>query len=190
MNFVRLFTAIDLSPEVIASLERLLSELRPTARISWIPVANLHLTTKFIGEWPESRFDQLRAALSGLSQRPPIEIAVRGVGFFPNPHHPRVFWTGVGASEALAGLAAETGKALATLGVPADVKRFSPHLTLARIKEPVPLVALRQAIAARASLDFGIFSTDRFHLYQSRLSPSGSTYTKLASFPFAEGSPA
>ena len=72
MNFVRLFTAIDLSPEAIASLERLLGELRPTARISWIPVANLHLTTRFLGEWPESRLDELRAALSGLPQRAPI----------------------------------------------------------------------------------------------------------------------
>ena len=108
------------------------------------------------------------------------------MGFFPNRHHPRVFWTGVGASEALAGLAGDTGKALAALGFPADPKPFSPHLTLARIKEPAPLIGLRQAIAARASLDFGTFSTDRFRLYQSRLSPSGSAYTKLASFPFAQ----
>ena len=179
---MRLFTAIDLPREVLANLGRLVDTLRPAARLKWSPVENLHITTKFIGEWPEGRLDEMKGALAGMAKRPPLEISVSGVGFFPNPHHPRVFWAGVHAPPALADLARETDEKLARLGVPTESRAFSPHLTLARIKEPVPLVSLRQKIAALDSLDFGAFSADQFHMYLSRLSPSGSTYIKLTSF--------
>jgi len=56
---------------------------------------------------------------------------------------------------------------------------------LARIKAPVPLQELRETIAALPSPDFGSFTADRFFLYQSRPSPAGSVYTKLAEFPLA-----
>ena len=64
---MRLFTALDLAPGVAANLERLLKQLRPTARIQWSPPANLHITTKFIGEWPDERLAELRAALAAGS---------------------------------------------------------------------------------------------------------------------------
>jgi 2'-5' RNA ligase len=181
---MRLFIAIDLPREVLESLGRLVDTLRPTARLKWSPVENLHITTKFAGEWPEARLGEMTGALSDLAKHPLIEISVSGVGFFPNPHHPRVFWAGVHAPPALAELARETDEKLARLGVPSESRPFSPHLTLARVKEPLPpLVSLRQKIAALDSLDFGSFSADQFHLYLSRLSPSGATYTRLASFP-------
>jgi 2'-5' RNA ligase len=56
-------------------------------------------------------------------------------------------------------------------------------LTLARIKERVELQPLREAIVALPTLEFGAFQADRFFLYQSKLRPTGSVYTKLAEFP-------
>src|SRR3954468_24666094 len=104
---MRLFVGLDLPPEIVGNLERLLDELRPAARIQWSPPANLHITTKFIGEWPEERLPALEAALGALHSRAAIPIHIRQVGFFPNAHAPRVFWCGVEA-EGLADLAADT----------------------------------------------------------------------------------
>ena len=67
-----------------------------------------------------------------------------------------------------------------------EKRSFSPHLTLARIKEPVPLQRLRATIAGLDSFDFGRFAADRFFLYLSRMLPRGSVYTKLAEFPLAK----
>ncbi|HTQ58539.1 MAG TPA: RNA 2',3'-cyclic phosphodiesterase [Bryobacteraceae bacterium] len=182
---MRLFTGLDLSPEVVAALETLLARLRPTARIQWSPPANLHITTRFIGEWPAERLPELSAALGGLPRHPPIPVSIRHLGYFPNPHAPRVFWAGVEAPADLAALAAETDAALERLGLAPERRPFSPHLTLARIRDRVPLTALREAVAALPSLDFGSFTAGRFFLYQSRLNAGGSVYTKLAEFPLA-----
>ncbi len=181
---MRLFTAITLPQDVIVALARLTDRLRPTARIHWSPVSNLHITTKFIGEWPQERIEELTAALQALPAREPIPIEVRGLGFFPNPHSPRVFWAAVQAGPELAALARATDQALQLIGVPADQHLFSPHLTLARIKEPVPLQGLRQAIAGLPAADFGAFTADRFCLYLSQLSSGGSVYTKLSDYAF------
>ncbi|MGC9945806.1 MAG: RNA 2',3'-cyclic phosphodiesterase [Bryobacteraceae bacterium] len=182
---MRLFTGLDLPLEVVRALDTLLDRLRPAARLKWSPPANLHITTHFIGEWPEDRLQDLRTALGGLPGHPPIAIHVRKLGFFPNPHSPRILSAGVEASPDLAALAAETDRALEPLGLEPEGRPFSPHLTLARIKEPVPLQNLRETIAALPSLDFGSFSADRFFLYRSRPGPAGSVYTKLAEFPLS-----
>lgn len=182
---MRLFTALDLPADIISNLQQLLQKLRPTARIQWSPPENLHITTKFIGEWPEERLKELQSALAALGSRDAITVHIRHVGFFPNPHSPRVFWCGI-EGPGLAELAAATDQATATLGVTAETRAFSPHLTLARIKERLDLQPLREAIASFSSLDFGRYDADRFFLYQSKLRPTGSVYTKLAEFPFSQ----
>jgi len=63
---MRLFTAIDLPDEVLTNLERLLDLLKPAASIKWSPIENMHITTRFIGEWPEERLTELRNALEKL----------------------------------------------------------------------------------------------------------------------------
>jgi 2'-5' RNA ligase len=183
---MRLFTAIDLPDEILKNLERLLRLLKPAARINWSPIDNMHITTKFIGEWPDERLQELEAALGALRGFAPIPVHVRNLGFFPNPHSPRVFWAGVDAAPDLAVLAKETDQALSALGVEREKRVFSPHLTLARIKEPVPLQRLRATIAGLDSLDFGRFVADRFFLYLSKMRPQGSVYTKLAEFPLTK----
>jgi 2'-5' RNA ligase len=182
---MRLFTGIDLTEEVAGNLNRLVERLRPHAQFKWTPVYNLHLTTKFVGEWSEDRMQDLLDALHPIGVRGPIPIQVEGIGWFPNPHNPRVLWAGVKAGPELAQLAADTDAATATLGIPKETKRYSPHLTLARIRDVVPLSPIRQAIAALPEVDFGSFTADRFHLYLSKPGPSGSIYTKLADIPLS-----
>jgi 2'-5' RNA ligase len=182
---MRLFVGLDLPPEVVRNLEALLERLRPTARIQWSPPANLHVTTKFIGQWPEERLEELKAALAALPSHAPIPVRIRRVGFFPNPHSPRVFWCGVEAP-ALEALAADTDRATASLGVESEKRAFSPHLTLARIKDRVDLQPLWETIAALPSLEFGAFEARSFFLYLSKPGPKGSVYTKLAEFPLTK----
>jgi 2'-5' RNA ligase len=180
---MRLFTALDLPAAVVRNLEDLLARLKPSARIQWSPPANMHITTKFIGEWPEERLGELEAALAGIAPRPPIAIRVRGLGFFPNPRAPRVFWCGIEAP-GLESLAADTDRAAAALGIPAEDRAFSPHLTLARNKERLNLDPLHKRIETLGALEFGEFEVREFYLYRSALRPGGSVYTKLAEFPF------
>ncbi|MCC7173609.1 MAG: RNA 2',3'-cyclic phosphodiesterase [Bryobacterales bacterium] len=180
---MRLFTGIDLPDEIRGRLRLLIERLKPAARVNWSSVENLHVTTKFIGEWPDPRVEELTQALGEMAPAPGIRIAVEGLGWFPNPRSPRVFWAGIKADPALAELARSTDRTCARLGAPVETRPYSPHLTLARIKEPAPLDRLREAIAALGETSFGEFRADRFHLYQSRLTGSGSVYTRLASFP-------
>jgi RNA 2',3'-cyclic 3'-phosphodiesterase len=180
---MRLFTGIDLPAPVRTRLDEVLTALTPTAAINWSPLANLHITTKFIGQWPDSDVARLENALASLPRRDAFDIRIGGLGWFPNPHSPRVFWAGIDGGDALRNLARDTEKALADLGIEPESKAYSPHLTLARIKSPVPLVKLRQAVAQLPSSEFGQFTAERFLLYRSVTSPKGSTYSVLAEFP-------
>jgi len=181
---MRLFTGIDLPEPVRERLERLLMHLRPAAHLKWSPVYNLHLTLKFIGEWPEEKLPQLEQALRSMPPRSPIAAELKGLGWFPNAHHPRVFWVGLQATDALAELVRDTETALAPLGIAKDDRAFTAHLTLARIKDPVPLEPLRKAIAQLESMEFGSFIADSFYLYRSQPGSAGSIYTKLSEYRF------
>jgi RNA 2',3'-cyclic 3'-phosphodiesterase len=182
---MRLFTALDLPLEVVCNLECFVARIKPAARISWSPPANLHITTKFIGEWPQERLAELESALAAVAERPPIEVTVAKVGFYPNERAPHVFWCGIDAA-GLEALAADTDIATAAIGVAREKRAYSPHLTLARIKDRLDLRPLHSAIAAARSLDFGRFAAASFFLYRSQLRPTGSVYTKLAEFPFSK----
>jgi 2'-5' RNA ligase len=182
---VRLFTGIDPPPEVSANLAALVTSLKPLARLKWSPAENFHITTKFIGEWPESRIGELCGALGALARREPVSIAVRAAVFLPSARAPRALCAGVEAGPPLERLARETCQTLARLGVKPETRAYSPHLTLARMRrEPVPLDALHAAIAKLAPLEFGRFTARSFFLYQSRAAAGGSVYTKLAEFKF------
>jgi len=180
---MRLFTGIDLPEEVRERLERLLMLLRPCAHLKWSPVYNLHVTLKFIGEWAEEKLPELEAALRSVAPRGPIHADVKGLGWYPNPHHPRVFWVGVHGGDTLPALVKDVEAAIAPLGIAAEDRPFNAHLTLARIKEPAPLQGLRSAIAQLESVEFGSFEVQRFFLFRSQPGSAGSIYTKLTEYP-------
>jgi 2'-5' RNA ligase len=176
---LRLFTAIDIPPDVKAALATLLDRLRPLAKLHWIPVEKLHITTKFIGEWPEERLDELKRALATISSPAPVEIAIRRLGWLPNPRSARVLYAGVEAGEALTALTAATERAAEGVGVPAEDRIFRPHVTLARTRKRIPLGALRRALAEIELSTIGRYWASSFALYSS----ADGTYTKLQEFP-------
>jgi RNA 2',3'-cyclic 3'-phosphodiesterase len=180
---MRLFTAIDLPNQMMLRLERLLSALRSEALIHWSPLDNLHVTTKFIGSWPDSRIDELDAALSSVTARQPFEIELKNLGWFPNPRSPRTFWIGV-HGEALHQLARDIEQKLEPLGIAREQREFSPHLTLARIKTPVPLRRLHEKVEEMQPAALGHFSTSSFALYRSDPGSNSSIYRKLRSYRF------
>jgi len=178
---MRLFTALDLPHEIVTRLEQLIARLKPAARIHWSPPANLHVTIKFIGHWPDERLDELKKSLASIPSRPPIDAHIHGVGFFPNAKSPRNFWCGIDAP-GLSELASDTDAATAALGIASEKRAYSPHLTLARIKERLDLRPLHGRISEE-DLNFGQFQARSFFLYHSQLKRTGSVYTKLAEFP-------
>ena len=181
---MRLFTAIDLPPDIVDQLQQLIAKLRPLAPISWSKIENLHITTKFIGQWPEDRLPELTGALAELPKRVRIPIRVQGLGFYPSKRSPNVFWAGVEAPPGLTALANDTDTATAALGIEPESRAYSPHLTLARIKKPTDLKSFHHQIELTGNPAFGSFQADRFYLYLSKPGPGGSVYTKLSEFPF------
>lgn len=181
---MRLFTAIHLTPEIVLRLDRLLSALRTEAFIKWSPLDNLHITTKFIGEWPETRLDELHEVLSVLGPREPFKVELKDLGWFPNERSPRVLWLGVHGGDALAQLAHETEQRLEALGIIREERKFSPHLTLARIKNPVPLHRLRQRVSELQPAALGSFSVSYFSLFRSDPGSNASIYRSLRDYRF------
>lgn len=181
---MRLFTAIDPSAEVLLRLERLMSALRPEALIKWSPLDNLHVTIKFIGQWPESRLDELDDALTSLLPREPFKVEVKELGWFPNERSPRILWAGVQGDDRLLALARETDECLARLGIPKEDRSFAPHLTLARIKNPVPLGRLRERLHDLKPASLGNFPVAQFALFRSDPGSNASIYRKLRVYEF------
>lgn len=181
---MRLFTAIDLPDEMIWKLDRLLSALRSEALIKWSPIDNIHITVKFIGEWPPERLPELEAALGELLPRQPFKIELRDLGWFPSERSPRVLWAGVHAEAGLSELAKDTETRLASLGVPVEERAFTAHLTLARIKSPVPLSGLRRKVEELQPAAMGSFEANQFCLFRSDPGSHASIYRKLRSFQF------
>jgi RNA 2',3'-cyclic 3'-phosphodiesterase len=181
---MRLFTGLAPDPHVIANLDGVLRELRPMAPLNWSPVENLHITSKFVGPWPEERLAELESALKTANVPTAFPVTVSGFGYFPNPHHPKAFFAGVEASAEVGTLARQIDEALAPLGVKREERPYTPHLTLARIRNE-NMRQVREHIAKMTNLDFGTFQASEFHLYLSRqdLNKSRSVYTKLATFP-------
>jgi 2'-5' RNA ligase len=116
------------------------------------------------------------AALCEVGHSGTIEISVRGLGWFPDVRRPRVFWAGVIAGESLTMLAHSTERAVAKLGVPVERRAYTPHLTLARVKDAEPVDGVLKAMG---DPDFGAFQAFSFALYVS----SNGRYFKLAEFP-------
>lgn len=181
---MRLFTAIDLPSDLLMRLERLMSALRPEALINWSPIDNLHVTTKFIGEWPETRLEDLHQVLGTLIAREAFEVEVKDLGWFPHERAPRVLWAGVHGGQHLTELASEMEGQLAALGIKKEDRAFSPHLTLARIKSPVPLGPLRERVRQMQPAALGKFLVPHFSLFRSEPGSNASVYRKLREYKF------
>ncbi len=175
---MRLFTAVDIPQDVKDAFETRIDRLRPLAELRWTPPDKMHITTKFIGEWPEERLDEIKQVLAEIAVPGPVEVSIRRIGWLPNPRHPRVLYAGVEASESLGALAAATEQSLEGIGVAREDRTYRPHVTLARVRDHAPLGALKTELASIELSDFGSYTAASFFLY---LSAAGK-YTKLQEF--------
>ena len=181
---MRLFTGLSMPDHIVTRLTWAIDELRPTADLRWSKPANLHITTKFIGAWPEDRLPELQSTLAALEPPGSFEVTVSHFGFWPNPHQPSIFFAAVQPSAELQTVARRIDEALAVLGCEPEKHVYSPHVTLARVKR-ANIGALREKVAAMANMnnfDFGSFTPQEFHLYSSTPSPEGSVYSSLCSY--------
>jgi len=185
---VRLFVALDLPEAVRRALAELIANLKPKSRgARWLQPENLHITLKFIGHVGNEKLSPIQSVLSSIHAAQPIELHFRGMGFFPNERRPRAFWCGVAGSPNLAELAADIDRALAPLGIEAETRPFTPHLTLARFKSDEGVREMVYAANDMKSTDFGAATETNFHLYESLLKSTGAQYNRIASFPFVGG---
>jgi RNA 2',3'-cyclic 3'-phosphodiesterase len=199
---LRAFIAIQLSDELKGQIGSVQAELRrevsgsgrrgPAVKIGWTQPEGIHLTLKFLGDIQETQVEALREILSrvGASARP-CTLEARGLGAFPNPRAPRVIWLGLhGSNDDMAELrrlqaAVEDG--VAGLGFSKEVRAFTPHLTLARIRDRVEAGALEPVLTTQQNRVVGGFVASSVELIKSELRPSGAVYTTLVEVPFAAG---
>jgi 2'-5' RNA ligase len=176
-HFLRLFVAVDLPEEMRDAVGKLRGDL---GGAHWTPLHQLHLTLRFIGSVEASRLEAIRAALGALHCRQFL-LQVRGTGQFPHGRFPRILWVGCAESEPLVLLRQEVEEALAVAGIPPEGRSFSPHITVARLRDPS---AAQVAGWSRAHDDFVLepFTVREFHLYSSRLSAQGATHRREADF--------
>lgn len=182
---IRTFIAIRLPDDVkqwLTQMQRTLRESR--IRASWPRPASLHLTLRFLGEIPEHQIDTIAACLKrAVNQHSPFRLSGAGMGCFPSVKNARVLWAGVnGQTDVLQTLVDDLNQSLyKNLNLPKEKKRFSPHLTLARLKQKVPpktIIRFMQEFEKDAS---NPFSVQKIELIKSTLTSSGAIHTTLLS---------
>jgi RNA 2',3'-cyclic 3'-phosphodiesterase len=187
---IRTFIAVELDPplkEAIAAvqetLKRELHGLATGVRLQWARANAIHLTLKFLGDIEEGRVGDILHALeeAGRSHEP-FSVDVKGFGVFPNLRAPRVLWMGLtGQTDRLIRLAESVDAALLPLGFPVEPKPYTPHLTLARVKEQNRTIgnALADCGVMRDVTSRGILPVRAVALMKIELTPSGSVYSRL-----------
>jgi 2'-5' RNA ligase len=173
----RLFVAIDLPEEVKNGIADIGKDLPGARRV---PTEQLHLTLRFIGDVDDETCTAVRKALAGVKGES-FPLTLRGVGHFPPGKHPRVLWVGLTESAPLLELQQGVEQALVGAGIPPDERKFSPHLTLARLKETPPA---KVAVLEERFKDFGAppFVVTEFYLYSSVLTRSGAIHTREVTY--------
>ena len=184
----RLFLAIAIPEAIkseIAGLGRSIPQARP------VPIEQMHLTVKFIGEVEGSRLLDIRSVLTEIS-RPEFSLCLHGIGTFPPRGTPRVLWAGVHPLDSLIALHRSIEGKLFEIAIPREKQKYAPHLTLARLNNS-PLKHLQHFLAGNAFLRTPDFTVAAFNLHKSQLTSSGAKHTLIESYPlkavFAKGGP-
>jgi 2'-5' RNA ligase len=186
MSVIRAFIAIDLTLEIIQHLEQVSTQLKKRLEgvpVRWVPVDNIHLTLKFLGDVSLANVDMLKKILqTEVEGHHVFEISVGGLGAFPSLHRPRVVWVGVEAPAELTAVQNGVESAMARLGYAREERPFSPHLTLGRVSRNAvgrDERLIGEAIEAVKLGFLGVARVNEVHLYKSDLLPNGAVYTRL-----------
>lgn len=191
----RIFVAIPVAAPVREALGRL--RRHPAPQLRWVAERQYHITLQFLGHIAEEDVAAVRAACeAAVAEAMPekfaaggtsggLHLVARGIGAFPHRARARVVWIGIGGDvSALRRLQAELAQRLVPLVGPGEGKPFSPHITVARSRRPVPLP---QALAAYADVEFGRWRADTVQVVESELTPAGPIYTVRHSVPLTSG---
>jgi len=178
---MRLFVAIEIESEIRRRIEEFVSRLKPqVGGARWVRPEAMHITLKFLGNVANETRPAIELSLAGV-RASSFEINLGNVGVFPNPKFPRVLWVGTQAGPELAELAQEIDERMGRLSFQREMREFAPHITLARFNDRSKTSSMNSVLSAPQP-SFGTMTAKEFHLYESKLSPQGSRYSKLASF--------
>ncbi|MBF0352029.1 MAG: RNA 2',3'-cyclic phosphodiesterase [SAR324 cluster bacterium] len=174
----RLFVALDLPPEIRQQLQEISGYGIQGA--SWVVPENIHLTLKFIGEVDGGQLEDISGSLSEI-RFTAFEMKLKGTGCFPPKGEPRSLWAGVEDDSALAHLARKIDQRLVRQGIPREARKFSPHVTLARLKasREEHLVSF---LTYHSLFQSSTFTVNEFVLFASVRTPRGSVYQKLRTY--------
>ena len=176
----RLFTGIEIPAEISLALSSLRGGL-PGAR--WIDPENYHLTLRFIGDIDERMADDVTSILGERRQRAPLHITIDGLDSFGGGK-PRAVFARTSGNGELSELQAEQERLLRQVGLPPETRKFTPHVTLARLKHVSP-IDVADYIATRGHFPKLTFTASRFVLYSSRASVGGGPYVIEAAYPLS-----
>ena len=174
---IRLFVALEL-PAALRQRLALMNGGVPGAR--WQREEQLHLTLRFIGEVQESTASDIDDALAAI-RAPRFFMELAGVGEFGGKV-PRALWAGVRVGDELTHLQRKVETALQRLGLPPEERKFSPHVTLARLKG-APRGKVVEFLTHHALFSSGPFEVDRFVLFSSHMGSGGSVYHVERDYP-------
>jgi 2'-5' RNA ligase len=181
-DVIRTFICIEIPDSIQERIGRLQDELRPVkALVSWTKPSNIHLTLKFLGGVQASRIERVHKAVEraavGMS---PFEIEVGGAGCFPSARNPRVPWVGLSQiPEPLKQLSGNLEDELERLGFAREKRKFSPHLTIGRLREPKNAQLVAEKLTGEG-FDPEPFLATEVIVMRSDLKPTGSIYTPQA----------
>lgn len=181
MSTLRIFIAIELPAVIRTALSDLQQQLRPLGRgVSWTRPEGIHLTLKFLGDVESGRIEAIAQAVERACHgTAAFGMTVAGVGGFPNLTRPRVLWVGIEESTGrLKTIQEQIETELSALGYPREQRRFSPHLTLGRVKSPDTLQPLCAEMQKRGFAPIP-FAAGSIVIMRSELKPDGALYTPL-----------
>lgn len=178
----RLFTALEIPRNAALSLSLLRGGL-PGAR--WIDVENYHITLRFIGDVDGRTADEIVDRLDRID-RPEFQLSLNGIGSFGSKK-PHSIWAGVTPTPEMSALQGEIERICQRIGLPPDPRKFTPHVTLARLKS-ARVDDVVQYLAERGNFQTSLFSVSRFVLLSSRESVGGGPYLTEEVFPLHERS--
>lgn len=173
----RLFTALEVPPSVAESLARLRGGV---SGARWIDVENYHITLRFIGDVDDAFARDVANALARV-RRPELTVTLDGLDSFGGDR-PRAIVVRARTDPALIDMQAEQERLLRRLGAPPEARKFSPHVTLARLRG-ASASGVAAYLGARGYFPPLRFLAERFVLYSSRDSVGGGPYIVEAEYP-------
>lgn len=149
-----------------------------------VDLGSVHVTLKFLGDTAEESVPELeRAMREAVSGVVPFEMTLEGAGAFPSRNNVRVVWVGLKGADALGTIAARLDQGLVALGFPAEGRPFTPHLTLARVKDPRASFAASTVVKRYQETFFGRQAVKAIKLKRSELTRTGPIYTTVLEVP-------